>query len=48
MLQSALVYIGYTREGVVGHQQISAQKKTKVILVFAEIQIGKASTRTRS
>lgn len=45
-LRSALVYIGHTREGVVGQQLTDAQTKSKVILVLAQIQMGKASTRT--
>jgi len=44
-LQSTSVYIGHTREGVVGHQLTYAQKKSKVILFLAQIQVGKASTR---
>lgn len=45
-LQSASVYIGHTGEGVVGHQLTYAQKKSKVVLVLAQTQMGKASTRT--
>lgn len=45
-LQSALVYAGHAREGVVGHQLTRAQKKSEVTLFLAHSQMGKASTRT--
>lgn len=46
-LWSASVYIDHTREGVVGHQMTYDQKKSKIILLLAQIQMGKASTRMR-
>lgn len=44
-LQSASVYSGHTREGVVGHQLTHARKKSEVTLFLAHSQMGKASTR---
>lgn len=46
-LRSASVYIDHTREGVVGQQLTYDQKKSKVILLLAQIQMGKASTTMR-